>query len=139
MSSGTYLILADGVLLLHMAFAGYIIFGFAAVWLLRLFKRSGAGNPWFRLSHLAAMAVVAGESVTGVFCPLTAWEYDLRLLAGQGFRYEPSFLNRFAEKIFYHDFSEAFYTGLYLSFFVVLLLTVLLVPIDWTRLRRRKD
>ncbi len=137
MSPGIYAVLADGVLLLHMAFAGYILFGFAAVWILRLLKRPSAHNPWFRLSHLAAMTLVAGESAAGIFCPLTSWEYELRLLAGQGFRYEPSFLNRFAERVFYHDFSEAFYAGLYLSFFAVLVLTAFFVPIDWKRLRKR--
>jgi hypothetical protein len=40
-------------------------------------------NPWFRFSHLAMIAIVAVEAINGWRCPLTTWEDQLRVAAGQ--------------------------------------------------------
>jgi hypothetical protein len=40
-------------------------------------------NPIFRVIHLVMILYVAYEAVVGIECPLTVWERDLRIEAGQ--------------------------------------------------------
>ncbi|THB62909.1 MAG: DUF2784 domain-containing protein [Desulfovibrio sp.] len=131
MSPKVYAFLADVVLLLHVSFAAYIVLGFAVIWLGKLFRWGFVTNRWFRGTHLAAMGIVVMESLAGWFCPLTTWEYDLRLLAGQGRTYEKSFMSHWAERIFYHDVSESTFTVIYVVFFLLLVATMLFIPVRW--------
>jgi hypothetical protein len=64
---------ADAVLLLHLAFIGFAVFG----GLLALRRR------WMLLLHLPAMAWAFYVELTGSLCPLTSVENSFRLSAGQ--------------------------------------------------------
>lgn len=64
---------ADAVLLLHLAFIGFAVFG----GLLALKWR------WMPLLHLPAVAWAVYVELTGGLCPLTSVENSLRLSAGQ--------------------------------------------------------
>lgn len=121
--------LADLILVIHVAFAAYNVLGLAAIWIGRALGRGFVHNPWFRISHLAAMGVVVLEALIGMVCPLTAWEYGLRAAAGQGGRYGQGFLQYWAERLFYFDWSPAVFTWLYVGFFGLMVLTAFLVPI----------
>ena len=78
--------LADAVLLVHAAFVLFVVGGLAAIWIGIALGRRFAFNPWLRGAHLAAIALVAAESVMGYACPLTAWEDALRgVRRGEGF------------------------------------------------------
>ncbi len=68
-----YRFLADGVLLLHLGFILFVVFG--ALLVLR----------WPRLLpvHLAAAAWGFGIEVLGAICPLTYVENRMRMLAGE--------------------------------------------------------
>lgn len=67
-----YLLLADAVLLLHLAFILFVVFGAL------LAARRRALLPW----HLAAAAWGFGIEAAGATCPLTWVENRLRRLAG---------------------------------------------------------
>ncbi len=78
--------LADGVLLVHVAFVLFVVGGLAAIWIGLARGRSFARNRRLRIAHLAAIAFVVAETLLGYACPLTLWEAELRGDAsGRGF------------------------------------------------------
>ena len=68
-----YRLLADWLVLVHLAFIVFVVAG----GLLILWR------PWLRWIHLPAAAWGALIEFTGWICPLTPWEQALRSRAGQ--------------------------------------------------------
>jgi len=58
-------------------------------------------NPWFRLAHLLAIAVVVVQSWFGAVCPLTTIEMMLRSRAGLS-TYPGSFVAHWLESLLYY-------------------------------------
>jgi hypothetical protein len=78
-----YSLLADLVVGVHVAYVAYILLGIVLI-LAGVWRRWGwVRNPWFRLTHLAAILIVILELIFATNCPLTVLEARLRLLAGQ--------------------------------------------------------
>jgi len=67
-----YRFFADFVLIIHLLFIGFVIFGGLLVFRSR----------WFALVHIPAACWGAFIELTGGLCPLTATEVGLRQLAG---------------------------------------------------------
>jgi hypothetical protein len=86
-----------------------------------LFKWRWIRNLAFRLAHLGLVLYVAGESILGVTCPLTDWEYQLRLTAGQRGEQNISFVGRLIRSLLFYDFPPAFFTAMYVGFGVLVL------------------
>lgn len=88
----TYRILADAVLVLHLAFIAFAVLGGLAV--LR----------WPRLAvlHLPAALWAAGISFGGWFCPLTPLENRLRRLGGEA-GYEGGFIEHYLTSAIYPE------------------------------------
>ena len=131
-----YLALADAILVVHTAFVVFVIAGLVLIWVGRLRGWVFVRNIWFRVAHLAAIGVVAAESLLGFVCPLTAWENRLRLLAGGEQRYEVSFIQHWLHRVIFFDFSERVFTIIYLVFFLVVALSLWRVPPHWPRCSR---
>ncbi len=70
-------LLAEAILIAHLAIVGFNIFGLVAVpigkWLGWAFVR----GLWWRLVHLLSLAAVAFQAALGRACFLTFWESDL--------------------------------------------------------------
>ena len=81
---------ADAVLLLHLAFIVFAVFG----GLLALKWR------WMPLLHLPAVAWAVYVELTGGLCPLTSVENSLRLSAGQS-GYAESFVEHYLLALIY--------------------------------------
>ena len=81
---------ADGVLLAHLAFILFALFGgaLAARW------------RWMPLVHLPTAAWAAFVELTGRICPLTQIENDLRIRAGQS-GYTQSFVEHYLLDLIY--------------------------------------
>ncbi len=120
MDPSALLLAADLILAVHFLFAWFILAGFGLVW-------TGYFRGWawvrgraFRFTHAACMALVAAESLAGVFCPLTEWEWRLRqaaLSAGPATSSAPAtFLHTWADRLFYLDLPEGVFTVIYLVF-----------------------
>jgi len=78
-----YSLLADLVVTIHVAYVAYVLIGLVLI-LAGLWRKWGwVRNPWFRLTHLAAILIVVFELIFKTSCPLTVLEVQLRLLAGQ--------------------------------------------------------
>ena len=69
-----YLISADLLLLLHVLFVAFVVFGLVLILVGKLLSWSWVHNPWFRLVHVLAIGVVVLQSWFGVICPLTTLE-----------------------------------------------------------------
>jgi hypothetical protein len=93
---------ADAILVLHVAFAGFVVFGLLFIVLGGFVKWKWIRNPWFRLSHLCAVAVVVVQSWCGAICPLTTWEMQLRDRAGQP-TYDGSFVAYWLQRLLYYE------------------------------------
>jgi hypothetical protein len=128
--------LADVVLLVHAAFVAFVVVGLVLIWVGRFRSWTFVRNFWFRVAHLAAIGVVAAESLSGFVCPLTTWEDQLRLLAGGEQRYEGSFIQHWLHQMIFYDLSESVFTIAYIAFFLAVALSLWWVPPRWPRRSR---
>lgn len=94
--SELYLLAADAILAAHVFFVAFVVFGLLLILIGKLRAWHWVRNPWFRLAHLAAIAVVVLQSWFSVICPLTIWEMALRERAG-GAVYSGSFIAHWLE------------------------------------------
>lgn len=126
--------LADFVVFIHVLYVGYVVLGQVAIMLAAPFKCEWARNPWFRYTHLLAIAIVAWEALNDIRCPITIWEEKLRALAGQDIAAGQSFVGRmFHDLLFYPDLPEIFFNTLHVAMFVVVVQGVLMYPPRWFR------
>lgn len=116
-------LLADAILIVHFLFVLFVVGGLLLTWI-------GAWRGWrwirslkFRIAHVIAIVVVAGESLLGIVCPLTEWEDQLRGTTG-----EKSFIARWMHQLMFFSAPEWVFTVLYVAFAVVVLATFWLVP-----------
>jgi hypothetical protein len=102
MSSRTlYHVAADLVLLVHTSFVVFVVLGLVLVLCGAALRWSWIRNPWFRLGHLLAIAIVVLQSWLDVLCPLTTIETALRQRAG-GAPYAGSFIAHWLEALLYY-------------------------------------
>jgi hypothetical protein len=86
----TYRILADAVLVLHLAFIVFALLG--GLWVLR--------RPWLAWLHLPAVAWAAGIAFLGGICPLTPLENRLRAMGGEA-GYGGGFIEHYLTALIY--------------------------------------
>jgi hypothetical protein len=116
-------IAADALLVAHFLIAAFITGGLLLIWLGAAAGWRWVREPWFRLLHLAAIAIVALEGLLGAACPLTLWEDMLR-----GGLQPRSFVGRWVQALLYYDAPERLFTALYVFWAVATLVTLWLVP-----------
>ncbi len=73
-------------------------------------------NVWFRMIHLLLIVIVVMESVFGIPCPLTVWEYQARYENGTS-GYDRSFLSEWVADRLFYEFDPWIFTVLYISYF----------------------
>ncbi len=88
----TYRLLADVILVIHLAFAIFAVAGG-----LLIFWR-----PWLAWIHLPAVAWAAFIELSGRICPLTPLENHFRRLAGES-GYSGDFVQRYLVDLLYPD------------------------------------
>jgi len=128
-----YLVLADLTLIVHAAFVAFVIVGLLLIWIGRFRHWSCVRNIWFRLAHLAAIGIVAAEALSGIVCPLTTWEDQLRLLAGGEQRYQGSFIQHWLHQVMFFDVDQNIFRAAYIAFFLAVALSLWFVPPRWPR------
>jgi uncharacterized membrane protein len=97
-----YQVLANSVLALHLGIVLFVIAGLVLVVSGNLCGWRWVNDLWFRLAHLAAIAVVIAESWAGITCPLTTLEMWLRARAGAT-TYSGGFVEYWLERLLYYD------------------------------------
>jgi hypothetical protein len=123
--------LADAVLLAHFSFVLFVVLGLLLIWTGYFLRWPFVRNFYLRLAHLVAMGIVVLEALGGVTCPLTTWEARLRWLAGEGQRYEGSFIQYWVHRVMFFDATERTFTFLYLLFFALIALSLWVVRPRW--------
>ncbi len=78
--------------------------------------------------HLIAVGIVGLESLFGVLCPLTVWEYRTRRASGQGVEEEIPLLSRIIRSLLFYDFPPWVFTALYVGFSILVIGTFILIP-----------
>jgi hypothetical protein len=97
-----YQFLADAVLVLHVALVLFVIGGLVLIVGGNLRSWQWVNALWFRMAHLATIAIVVAEAWLGWVCPLTTLEMWLRAQA-QGATYAGSFIEHWLQAIlFWH-------------------------------------
>lgn len=125
-----YLVAADLILLTHVLFVAFVIFGLILILLGNYRAWSWVRNPWFRLMHLGSIAVVVLQSWRGAICPLTTWEMAFRERAGDA-TYSGAFVAHWLESILYYSVPEW-------VFIVAYTLFGMLVIASWYWVRPRR-
>jgi hypothetical protein len=97
-----YQLLADVVLTLHVAIVTFVVGGLVLIIVGNLRAWRWVNALWFRLAHLAAIAVVVAEAWFGVVCPLTSLEMWLRAKA-RTTTYTGSFVEHWLQHILYYE------------------------------------
>ena len=126
MDSQWLLIFADALLILHTMLVVFVILGLVATFAGYFLQWQWVRNFWFRLSHLAVIAIVVLQSWLGVLCPLTTWEMALRAKAGEA-GYEGSFIQHWLQSILYYSAPEWVFIVAYTVFGALVLASWFLV------------
>jgi hypothetical protein len=115
--------LADAIVVVHFLIVLFILAGVPLVYL-------GAALHWawvrrwlWRLLHLGAILFIAAESLLGISCPLTVWEYALR-----GRQSTRGFIEHWVDRILFYDAPPWVFTAGYIAFAVLVLVTWIAVP-----------
>ena len=121
-------LLADLIVIAHLCYVTFVIAGLLLIWLGVARGWSWVRLPLFRVPHLLCTLIVPFEAVIGMICPLTTWERELRLQAGQHPE-DISFLARLARDVLFYRAPEWVFTVSYVAFGLVVLASFFLVPV----------
>lgn len=121
-------LIADFILIVHLAFVGFVVLGLVVIWAGFFLKWKFVRNKIFRMLHLASMAFVAGEAVLGVTCPLTVIENHFRSIGIEHYSQRSSLIQDIVHRILFYEFDQWVFTAGYLIFLVMVLLTLWMVP-----------
>ncbi len=125
-----YQLLADAVLVSHFGVVLFVVGGLVVVVAGNWLQWPWVNQLWFRLAHLAAIAVVVLQAWLGQFCPLTTLESWLRVQAGAA-AYEKSFIEHWFQRLIYYEAPFWVFTVAYTAF-------ALLVLLAWWRFPPRR-
>lgn len=120
--------LADAVLLLHALIVAFIVLGLPLTWIGAWRGWAFVRRAWFRLTHLGLIGFVVGQTWLNQLCPLTIWEHQLRVAAGQG-GYQRSFIEHWLSDLIFVDLSLSVLAFVYTGFGLLVCLTLWWVPI----------
>jgi hypothetical protein len=134
MEPAAQVFLADALVALHAAFLLFVVGGQGLI-------LAGLVRGWewvrgvrFRVAHLAAICWVAALALMGWRCPLTVWERELRVAAGEEAS-ERSFVARVARALLFPDLPDEAFRWLHVGFALCVLVTFVAAPPR----RRRPD
>ncbi len=134
-----YGLAADALVVVHLAYVGYVVLGQLAIIVAAPFRWQWARNPWFRLTHFGAIAYVAYEEFAGIRCPLTVWEEQLRLLGGQSVDIGQTFMGRLVHDIlFFPNTPHVVFAVAHVAFAVLVFQGLIMYPPRGFRFGKRK-
>ena len=122
MSPFTAAVLADLILVLHVAIVAFAVLGQVLFMAGGLRGWAWVRMAWVRLTHLALIGFVVAQSWLGKICPLTIWEQALRLRAGQG-SYGGSFIEHWLSRLIFFSAPSWVFMSAYTAFGVWVLLS----------------
>jgi hypothetical protein len=130
-----YRLAADGILIVHTAFIAFVIGALVATLIGWWLNWSWVRNGWFRAAHLLAIGYVIYEAWSGIPCPLTIWENDYRVLAGQDPYGEHGFIAYWLHKVIFFEAEPWVFTTCYTAFGLLVVAAMFLAPPRFRRAR----
>jgi hypothetical protein len=109
---------ANLVLAVHFAIVIFITAGLPLIWIGAALGWAWVRVRWWRALHLAAIGLVALESLVGIACPLTVWEAALRAQQPAG-----GFIQHWVARVMYYDLPAWLFTLAYTVFAAAVALT----------------
>jgi hypothetical protein len=123
--------IADLILLVHALVVFFLVGSLPVIWLGYFRDWKFVRNFAFRISHVLLMAFVAAEALVGFVCPLTTWENDWLVKAGETPRYERGYIAHWVHRLVFYDVDERVFTLAYVLYLALVVLTFI-----WVRPRR---
>lgn len=120
-------VMADLIVVFHACYVGFVVLGLAAILIGALCRWRWVHNIYFRVVHLAMIAIVVGEALAGIPCPLTVWEKQLRGRAGQA-SYAGDFLGYWVHRLIFYRAEPWVFTLIYAAFGLAVVAALVLVP-----------
>ena len=121
-------LLADLITAIHLVYVTVVVSGLFVILLGGVLRWRFIRNFWFRVIHLAMILLVVFEALFGITCPLTDWEYELRVAAGQQDASDASFVARLIHHLIFFDFPPIVFTIGYCLFGIAVLISWRLFP-----------
>jgi hypothetical protein len=115
MTAAAYRSFADVVLVVHVGIVVFVVGGLVLLVVGNLRGWRFVNDWWFRLAHLAAIAIVVAQAWLGIVCPLTTLESWLRGRAGEA-AYEAGFIEYWLQRVLYYDAPAWVFTAGYTLF-----------------------
>ena len=122
-----YKLLADLVVVLHATYVTFVVIGFLLILLGAALRWRWVRGFWFRVVHLVAITIVCVEAISGLVCPLTTLENQLREKSGQT-NYTGEFIGHWVHQLIFFDAPPWVFTFIYVAFGLLVLSTFLLAP-----------
>jgi len=128
-------LIADLIVAIHLVYVTAVVSGLFVILLGGALRWRFVRNFWFRTIHLAMILLVVFEALSGIICPLTAWEYELRVAAGQREVSDMPFIARLIHQLIFYDFPPIVFTIGYCLFALAVLISWRLIPpvLPWKR------
>jgi hypothetical protein len=120
--------MADLIVTVHFGYVIFVVGGLFIIAIGGALRWHFTRNFWFRAIHLAMILIVVFEAVFGISCPLTNWEYDLRVTTGKKNTDSESFVARLIQQLIFYDFPPIVFTISYCLFGTAVLMSWLLIP-----------
>ena len=121
-------LIADLIVSIHFVYVILVVGGLIVIILGGVLKWRFVRNFWFRVIHLLMILIVVFENFFGISCPLTYWEYKLRIAAGQQNAASESFVARLIQQLIFYDFPQIVFTVVYCLFGMAVLATWWFIP-----------
>lgn len=121
-------LLADLILLLHL---GIVVFAVSLPPLVLIggWRRwAWVRRPGLRLAHLGLILFVATQALIGAWCPLTIWEHELRLAAGQDGYAEQGLIAELLHRLLFQSWPPEVFVTLYVAYALLVLASFAWVP-----------
>jgi hypothetical protein len=128
-------LIADLIVSIHFVYVISVVGGLFVIVLGGILRWRFIRNFWFRATHLAMILIVVFETIFGISCPLTDWEYELRIAAGQQNASSESFIARLIQQLIFYDFPLIVFTIAYCLFGMAVLASWWVFPpvLPWKR------
>jgi Protein of Unknown function (DUF2784) len=124
--------LADAIVVVHFLIVLFVLAGAPLVYLGVALHWAWVRSWRWRILHLGAILFIAAESLLGIACPLTVWEYALR-----GQQSTQGFVEHWVDRVLFYDAPPWVFTVAYVAFAALVLVTWIAVPP--TRQRRASN
>jgi hypothetical protein len=121
-------LLANFIVIFHFGYVIFVVLGLPVILAGAVLQWRFIRNFWFRVIHLAMILIVVFEAIFGIFCPLTVWEYELRVAAGQEGAADTSFVARLIHQLIFFEFPPIVFTIGYCLFGIAVLISWRLFP-----------